>query len=176
VLLSDHELNPSTFAVRIAASTGASLAACALGGFATLSGPLHGAAVEAAIAFLAESARLGPAGAARARLDEGRPIPGFGHPLYPGGDPRAAALLSALGEAEQVQAARDAAERETGEAANIDFAIAAIAMQLGMPAGAPFAVFAVGRSVGWLGHAMEQIETGALIRPRARYIGPPTAS
>jgi citrate synthase len=82
-------------------------------------------------------------------------------------------LLVALGQNDAVRAAREAVERETGEAANIDFAIAAIAVQTELPADAPFAIFAVGRSVGWLGHAIEQIETGALIRPRARYVGPP---
>lgn len=173
VLLLDHELNPSTFAARVAASTGGSLAAAALAGLSTLSGPLHGAAVEAVIAFVAEAARVGPAAAVRARLDEGRRIPGFGHPLYPAGDPRAAALLAALGEGAAVAALRGTVEAETGEAANIDFAIAAIALQFDLPADAPFAIFAVARAVGWLGHALEQIETGALIRPRARYVGPP---
>jgi citrate synthase len=132
--------------------------------------------VDTVIAFLAETARVGPSQAVRARLDEGRRIPGFGHPLYPSGDPRAAALLAALGEDAAIRAACEVVERETGEVPNIDFAIAAIAVQTGLPADAPFAMFAVGRCVGWLGHAIEQIETGALIRPRARYVGPPPAS
>lgn len=173
VLLLDHELNPSTFAARVAASTGGSLAAAALAGLSALSGPLHGAAVEGVAAFLSEAQRLGPEAAVRARLDEGRRIPGFGHPLYPGGDPRAAALLAALDTPAPIAEVRAVVARETGEAANIDFAIAAIAAQAGLPADAPFAIFAVARAVGWLGHAIEQIETGRLIRPRARYVGPP---
>ena len=63
----------------------------------------------------------------------------------------------------------------TGRPANIDFALAAMTRALSLPAEAPFAVFALGRSVGWIAHALEQLETGELIRPRARYIGPPRA-
>jgi citrate synthase len=173
VLLLDHELNASTFAARVSASTGGSLAAAALAGLSTLSGPLHGAAVEAVIAFVRDAERQGPSAAIRARLDEGRSIPGFGHPLYPAGDPRAVALLAGLGEGPMIATLRAEVERETGKAANIDFATAAIAVQLALPEDAPFAIFAVGRAVGWLGHAMEQIETDVLIRPRARYVGPP---
>ena len=172
VLLMDHELNPSTFAARVAASTGASLSACALAGLSTLSGPLHGAVVTSVIKFLREGARLGPAAAVNARLDEGRQLPGFGHNLYPDGDPRAVALLEAIKAPKAVRELCEAAQAETGQAPNVDFAVAALSVALDIPEEAPFAIFAVGRAVGWLGHAMEQIETGTLIRPRARYIGP----
>jgi citrate synthase len=40
-----------------------------------------------------------------------------------------------------------------------------------LPEDAPFALFAVARCAGWTAHALEQISTGALIRPRARYVG-----
>jgi citrate synthase len=53
----------------------------------------------------------------------------------------------------------------------MDFALTALRQSLQLPAEAPFALFAVARSAGWLAHAIEQIETGALIRPRARYVG-----
>ncbi|HVY03397.1 MAG TPA: citrate synthase [Caulobacterales bacterium] len=175
ILLMDHELNPSTFAARVAASTGASLSACALAGLATLSGPLHGAQVHSVIKFLREGVRLGPHAAVRARLDEGRQLPGFGHNLYPEGDPRAAALLEAMKAPGPVREVCAAAMDETGLAPNVDLAVAALAVTLDIPEEAPFAIFAVGRGVGWLGHAMEQIETGAIIRPRARYIGPAPA-
>jgi citrate synthase len=59
----------------------------------------------------------------------------------------------------------------TGEEPNIDFGLAAIARVLGLPAGAPLVLFAIGRSVGWIGHAIEQYATGQLIRPRAKYVG-----
>jgi citrate synthase len=32
-------------------------------------------------------------------------------------------------------------------------------------------LFIVGRTIGWIAHAIEQYESGTLIRPRARYIG-----
>ena len=67
-------------------------------------------------------------------------------------------------------------EAATGERANIDFALTALRQSLALPAEAPFALFAVARTAGWLAHAIEQIDTGALIRPRASYVGayPPT--
>ena len=172
VLLLDHELNASTFSARVAASTGASLAACALAGLSTLSGPLHGASVHGVLKFIREGERLGAHAAVRARLDEGRPLPGFGHPLYPEGDPRAAALLAALDPSAPIVALCASVASENGDHPNVDFAIAALACAHGLPDDAAFAVFAIGRAIGWLGHAMEQIATGALIRPRARYIGP----
>jgi citrate synthase len=58
-----------------------------------------------------------------------------------------------------------------GEQPNIDFALVIAAQALGMPPGAPLALFALGRTVGWIGHALEQYETDQLIRPRARYVG-----
>ena len=171
VLLLDHELNASTFSARVAASTGASLAACALTGLSTLSGPLHGASVRSVIKFMREGERLGAHAAVRARLDEGRALPGFGHLLYPDGDPRAAALLAAIGPDDAAQTLCAAIMEEKGELPNVDFAIAALACAYDLSDDAAFAIFALGRAVGWLGHAMEQVETGALIRPRARYIG-----
>ncbi|KCZ92430.1 citrate synthase family protein [Hyphomonas johnsonii] len=172
VLLLDHELNASTFSARVAASTGASLPACALAGLSTLSGPLHGGAVTGVGTFLLEAAALGAAGAVRARLDEGRALPGFGHPLYPDGDPRAAELLARFTPSGPATALQAAVAAETGEQPNVDLAIGAMAQRFSLPDDAAFAVFAIGRSIGWLGHAMEQIETGSLIRPRARYVGP----
>ena len=122
-----------------------------------------------------------PARAARstaARVRRGEPIDGFGHPLYPDGDPRARLLLGLLGEryprsAEYrfVTECAAAAAAITGDQPNIDFALAAIGRVLKLPAGSPLMLFAVGRSVGWIGHALEQYATGQLIRPRARYVG-----
>ncbi len=172
VLLADHELNASTFAARVTASTGASLAASALAGLAALSGPRHGGHFAQVQGFLADARSRGPAAAVRDRLEQGLAIPGFGHPLYPEGDPRAQALISAFplsaDNAEAAEAGRDA----TGQEPNIDFALCALAQSAGLPEDAPFGLFAAGRTVGWLAHALEQHQTGALIRPRARYVGP----
>ncbi|MDR3473135.1 MAG: citrate synthase [Devosia sp.] len=176
VLLADHELNASTFAARITASTGASLAAAVLSGLATLTGPLHGNAYLAIRALAAASARDGTAATARAWQAGGRALPGFGHRLYPDGDPRAQALL-ALFPLPPTYAALASLGRElTGEPPNVDFALTALASAFDLPEDAPFTLFAVARSTGWLAHALEQIGTGTLIRPRANYIGvPPSA-
>jgi citrate synthase len=172
VLLADHELNASTFAVRVAASTGASLSASVLAGLAALSGPRHGAHYLRVRAFLDEAEVLGVRATVRRRLQQGVAIPGFGHPLYADGDPRARALLARIAlsglEAEAVAAVDEAA----GVPPNVDFALCALTRAAGLPPEAPFGLFAVGRCAGWIAHALEQHGAGALIRPRARYVGP----
>ena len=174
VLLADHELNASTFAARVAVSTGAGLAAGALSGLAALTGPLHGSAAAAvrALADDLDADPRGPVEALREWLGEGRSIPGFGHRLYPSGDARAAELLSGLRVPAAYERLCDAAETLSGERPNIDFAIAALAAQHHLPREAPLMTFALSRCVGWLAHMLEQVENGALIRPRARYTGP----
>lgn len=172
VLTADHELNPSTFAARVAASTGASLAAAALAGFATLTGPRHGEASARAAAYLSAAARDGAAAALADVLARAEQPPGFGHALYPHGDPRAAALLEALAPAGAVAEAIAAGEAATGAAANIDMALAALTVSRGLPRDAPFLIFAGGRMAGWIAHAIEQALSGEPIRPRAHYAGP----
>jgi len=167
VLLADHELNASTFAARVTDSTGASLAAAVLAGLCALSGPRHGGMAARVEAFAAEAARVGW----RKALRSGEPPPGFGHALYPDGDPRAAALLGAIEVPRALVALRHDIEAATGHRANVDFALAALRQSLGLPAEAPLALFALARTAGWLAHAIEQITTGAVIRPRARYVG-----
>jgi citrate synthase len=175
VLLADHELNASTFAVRVAASTGASLSACLLAGLATLTGPLHGGASRALSSLFAAGRRLGADAAVREWLERGEPLPAFGHPLYPEGDPRAVALMRQFKLSGMVQAVRTAGEDLAGEPPNVDFALAAVADAYALPQHAPFVMFALSRSVGWIAHALEQTATGQLIRPRARYVGPALA-
>lgn len=169
VLLADHELNPSTFAARIAASTGASLAACALAGMAVLTGPRHGEAAARAGDFLQAATRQRPHTVIADWREKAQALPGVGHQLYPEGDPRAAAILTALALPPAGRAAIAAAEAESGGKANVDMALAALGLYLNLPRDAPFVLFAAGRMAGWLAHAIEQALSGEAIRPRARY-------
>jgi citrate synthase len=172
VLIADHELNASTFAVRVAASTGASLAASALAGFCALSGPLHGQASARALVLLDRIVGADDAKSyIRALVERGEPFLGFNHQLYPLGDIRAISLLRALKAGPRWMRALRLAEKETGLLANVDMALAVMTRELGLIDEAPFVLFAIGRMAGWLAHAMEQRQTGRLIRPRARYIG-----
>lgn len=177
VLMADHELNASTFSSRVTASTGASLAACLLSGLATLTGPLHGGAAAAVQALVRSAAANGAEVTVREWLAHDRPLAAFGHPLYPEGDARCEALLAEIAPLPPAfEALRAAGERLVGEAANIDFALAAMAAVHKLPADAPLMLFALARSVGWTAHVLEQHATGQLIRPRARYTGPPVGS
>jgi citrate synthase len=173
VLSADHELNASTFAVRVVASTGAGLPCCILAGLAALSGPLHGGQTERVRAFTAEPGMLQePGTAVAARLARGERIPGYGHRLYPDGDPRAVALLAALDPGQAWTALNRAVLDQTGLHPTIDVALIALEQVLGLPIGAALAIFAIGRTAGWVAHALEQRQDGRLIRPRAAYVGP----
>jgi citrate synthase len=172
VLLADHELNASTFAARVAASTGAGLSAAALAGLCALSGPLHGGMAARVFNLVEESRRIGPDATVAGRLARAAPTPGFGHPLYPEGDPRAAALLAACPPPADLAALLRAVQRDAGEKPNIDFALVCLSESLGLPPDAPFLLFATARAAGWIAHAVEEGSGGRLIRPRARYTGP----
>jgi citrate synthase len=170
VLTADHELNASTYATRVVASTRAPLGACVLAGLAALAGPLHGGMTNEVRALLADPiVRAEPEAAIAARLARGERIPGFGQPLYPDGDPRAGALLTLLPSRPAGQRVIEAMRATTGIAPNVDFALLVMEQRLRLPAGAAFALFAVGRTVGWIAHALEQWRDGRLIRPRAIY-------
>ena len=172
VLLADHELNASTFAARVAVSTGASLAAGVLAGLATLTGPLHGN-VSLSVARLVErAAQVGVDAALREAIEQDRRPSAFGHPLYPQGDPRAAALLAALPLPPLHAELARRAEALIGEPPNVDFALSALTHALRLPAQAPLVIFAAARCVGWLAHGIEQaLAASGPIRPRARYVG-----
>lgn len=170
VLVADHELNPSSFAARVAASTGASLAACALAGCATLTGPRHGEASSQALHYLRNALRSPPDEAFKL-ISTGKEPAALGHALYPGGDTRARALLEWLDPANPIKNAIAFVEDRSGHKANIDMALAALAVELELPDDAPFLIFACGRMVGWIAHAIEQLDSGKLIRPRATYSG-----
>jgi citrate synthase len=173
VLCADHELNCSAFAVRVVASTGASLAACLAAGLSALSGPRHGGTTSLVEIMFAEAERVGDATRlVQERLRRGDILPGFGHPLYPDEDPRAAALLRMLPADATRDALRDAMDRIGGKAPNVDFALVAARRALRLAPGSAYVLFAIGRTVGWIAHALEQQAEDKLIRPRARYLGP----
>jgi citrate synthase len=171
VLLADHELNASTFATRVTVSTGASLSAGVLAGLATLTGPLHGGASSSVRALIELAMNIGAEAAVRNWLAQGRVFPAFGHPLYADGDPRASALLSAVRVPPLYAELAACVERAVGERPNVDFALAVLAAAFDLPAHAPLSLFTLARCAGWLAHALEQAQTGRLIRPRARYVG-----
>nr|WP_314606034.1 citrate synthase family protein [uncultured Janthinobacterium sp.] len=180
VLLADHELNASTFAVRCVASTGASLPAALGAGLAALSGDRHGGGSAAARCMLTQALAAPDARDAIGAfyMTIAPEFAGFGHPLYPRGDPRAAYLLdrlSALSHAHPQVAIILSVCATAGELLdarpNADLALAAMELAFGWPEGAALSVFALARSAGWIAHANEQVASAALIRPRARYIG-----
>ena len=179
VLCADHELNASTFAARVVASTGADLYACVTAALSAMTGPLHGGAsdrVEALVDEVFDPKRAFDV--VTARTVRGESIPGFGHRLYPEGDPRVAPLLEiaervgrqsrALRVALSIAAAMKRARREPP---NLDYGLVVLARALGLPKGAASALFALGRAAGWIAHALEQREAGYVLRPRAEYVG-----
>lgn len=176
VLTADHEITSSAFSARITASTGASLAACLLAGLTTFSGPLHGDASGRVGALFEEAGRSGPDAVVARTLASAIPLPGFGHPIYTDGDPRAAALLTRFTPPEPVARCIERVVALTGLRPNIDVALAALAAHDRLPPDASFALFAIARSVGLLAHAIEQLGIDAVIRPRGRYVGPMPAA
>ncbi len=172
VLLADHEITSSAFSTRITASTGASLPACLLAGLTTLSGPLHGDATGRVRTLFDEVERGGADAVVDRYLSSAIPIPGFGHPIYPDGDPRAAALMAELEPPKHIARLIARVVSLTGLLPTIDVALATLVTRYRLPADAAFALFAVARSVGLLAHSMEQLSVDSVIRPRGRYTGP----
>jgi citrate synthase len=184
ILCADHELNVSAFTSRCVASAASALYDVVGAGLAAMKGRKHGG-MTLRVEALFDEARVARSAAhtIESRLRRGEPLPGFGHPLYPQGDPRGRMLLSMADKAggrAQAQLGRElsrAAFEMTGEHPTLDFGLVALARAFGFPAGSAIALFALGRTIGWIAHAIEQYESGELIRPRARYVGwPPVIS
>ncbi|WP_327661149.1 MULTISPECIES: citrate synthase family protein [unclassified Streptomyces] len=180
-LLVDHDLAASTLAVRVAASARAHTYAAVSAGLGVLEGPLHGAASGLAHRMLLDVLDRGSAGSVVAdELRSGRRVPGLGHRLYQGEDPRAQALFAALEELPQARpalaAARDVVAttaRHTELHANVDLALAAFTASFGMAAEAGETIFAVARTTGWIAHALEEYgERPLRMRPTGHYVGP----
>lgn len=180
-LLVDHDLAASTLAVRVAASARAHAYAAVSAGLGVIEGPLHGAASGLAHRLLLDVLDHGDAAPVIAEeLRAGRRIPGLGHRLYPGEDPRARALFALLDDiphaAPALAAARDieaTAARHAPLHANVDLALAVLTASCAMPATAGETIFAVARTAGWIAHALEEYgERPLRMRPSGHYVGP----
>lgn len=183
IACAEHELNASTFAARVVASTGADLFASVLAALCSLSGPIHGGACDRIEGFFADldgGARLEEllAGFSAKHLLP----PGFGHAIYPNGDPRAALLKQVAATIarrkgrrlfETALKAEEAVWKRARLRPNLDFYLTVCTRMLGFPRGLPAAVFALGRAAGWIAHSLEQYADNRLIRPRMRYRGSP---
>ncbi|WP_328493538.1 citrate synthase family protein [Streptomyces sp. NBC_00414] len=179
-LLVDHDLAASTLAVRVAASARAHPYAAVSAGLGVLEGPLHGAASGLAHRMLLDVLDRGSAGPVIAdELRAGRRVPGLGHRLYPGEDPRARALFALLEEipdaAPALAAAHDVVTttaRHVPLHANVDLALAVLTASSGMPASAGETIFAVARTAGWIAHTLEEYGEAPLrMRPSGHYVG-----
>lgn len=178
VLCADHELNASSFTARCVASTLATPYAAVAAGLAALQGPRHGGHTLRCEAFLRQ-AISNPHSAIVDHLRRGEPLPGFGHRLYPDGDPRGRYLIKLARriapEAPVVETAQAVIEEVADSLnlhPNVDFGLVSLCLGLGLPRGAAIGLFAMGRAAGWIGHAIEQYSSGRMIRPRAAYNGP----
>jgi len=179
----EHDLNASSFTVRVVASTLADPYAATSAGLAALKGPLHGGANEAAMQMLLEVKE--PERAApyiESALKEGKKVIGFGHRVYKKFDPRARLckeylreMLRRRGDDDRLYRLCDALEREMWERKalppNLDYYAAPIFYLLGIEIPLYTPVFAASRVFGWMAHYNEQVEENKLIRPDATYVG-----
>jgi citrate synthase len=182
----DHGFNASTFTARVIASTGADLAACVLGALGALSGPLHGGAPSRALDTL--DAIGSPERAEvwiRERVLRGERIMGFGHAVYRTQDPRSR-MLRGIGQGfggplidfavkVESQVLRVLAELKPGRElhTNVEYYAGVVMSQCGLPREMFTPTFAVSRVVGWAANILEQAADTKIIRPCARYVGPP---
>jgi citrate synthase len=182
----DHGFNASTFTARVIASTGADLAACLVGAIGSFSGPKHGGAPSRALESLDEIGTLDRAEPwVRERIEAGDRIMGFGHAVYRTRDPRSE-MLKAVARGwddplvELATGVEDSIERVLAELkpgrelhANVEF-YAGVVMKLAGLAPSMFTpTFCVARVVGWTANVLEQNRDPKIIRPAARYVGPP---
>ncbi|GAB3872536.1 citrate/2-methylcitrate synthase [Terrabacter terrigena] len=182
----DHGFNASTFTARVIASTGADLAACLVGAIGSFSGPKHGGAPSRALEALDEIGTLDRADAwVRRQVEAGGRIMGFGHAVYRTRDPRSEMLKAiargwqdplvdlALGVEDAVEATL--AELKPGRElhANVEFYAGVVMKLAGLDPSMFTPTFCVARVVGWTANVLEQSRDPKIIRPAARYVGPP---
>ncbi len=182
----DHGFNASTFTARVITSTGADLAAAVVGGIGALSGPLHGGAPSRALDMLDAIGTPDKTDAwVRDAVDEGERIMGFGHRVYKTEDPRSR-LLKGVAErlgGDMVDFAKQVektvvdvlAELKPGRElyANVEFYAGVVMDRCGLPREMFTPTFASSRVIGWCANILEQAADNRVIRPSARYVGPP---
>jgi len=179
VLSADHELSPATFSARIAASSEADMHSCIAAAICTHSGTRIARAcdqLEDVFSKMATKASLVKKVLPSEKTS--RAIPGFNHPIYPKGDPRANCLLRIIKEnipltkrLENIYDFLDVAARQYQIYPRIEMAIVVMAAALGLPPKSAAGMYTFGRTAGWVAHVIEQRLTGYLIRPRAKFIG-----
>lgn len=192
VTVCDHGMNASTFTARVVASTGSDLWSAVVAAVGALKGPLHGGAPGPVLDMLDAIGRPDRAAAwLEGELQAGRRIMGMGHRIYRVRDPRALVLERAIERLEAArgsdrgarlplaraveQAAEGVLRRRYPERplrANVEFYTAVLLDAVGLPRALFTPTFAVGRVAGWCAHVKEQRQTGRLIRPASRYVGP----
>lgn len=166
-LLAEHTVTASTLAARVAASARAHPYAAVGAALATLDGPVESGAAAHLHRTLSDVARDGSVAVVARLLDQNNQLPGFGHPLYPDGDPRGRTLIDVLA-AEPPHRERWEAVEEflaTGQRGRpltptIDFGVAALTFTAGMSADAGLAILAVARCAGWVAHTLEEYAEG----------------
>ncbi|MET0577932.1 MAG: citrate/2-methylcitrate synthase [Ilumatobacteraceae bacterium] len=163
VLLADHELATSTLAVRVAGSTWAGPVPAIVAGLATVQGPLHGGAAREAHELLVECEQVGAAGAVARRVQAGERLPGYGHKIYKGDDPRLAPLLEVVAELPDPHGRRDVLTdllAETGarftRRPNVDLGLGALSFVGDLPPDMP--LFATARIAGFAAHLIEELQ------------------
>jgi citrate synthase len=178
VVLADHDLAASTFAVRVAASARADVYSMVSAGLGPFGGVLHGAASRGLHATFVRAIDEGPTAAVAPLLRDTGVVGGFGHPLYPAGDPRVGLLLPLVLDAagstrrsarvlDTIDLLRDRLQAEP----NVDCALAAMSALAGMHAEVG-TVFAVARTAGWVAHGLAELEEQPLrFRPVSRWVG-----
>jgi citrate synthase len=186
ILTVDHGFNSSTFTARVIASTGADAAAAVVGALGALSGPLHGGAPSRALDTLDAIGRPDAAEPyVRDLLARGERVMGFGHAVYRTDDPRSVTLrdvarrlggpLADLAVDVERTILRVLAETrpERPLYANVEYYAGVVMDACGIPREMFTPTFAVSRVIGWCANIAEQAEERRLIRPSARYVGPP---
>ena len=185
ILQADHELNASTFAARVIASTFSDIHSAIVGAIGALKGPLHGGANAETmkILYAIDEAGADPVEYVKQMFEEKKKISGFGHRVYRTEDPRATHLRKmsedlsrTAGNPKWFDMSRKIelfvnAEKKLN--ANVDFYSASTYTALGVEIDLFTPIFAISRIAGWTAHVIEQLDDNRLIRPRADYIGPP---